>query len=201
MLANKYKKVVMDWVDPLVLKGAGWKLNPNYVTLLGFFWGLGAGFYYANGRLALGGFFLGLSGLCDLLDGSLARTSRRVTAFGAFWDSTLDRYADMAVFLGLIWYYGAGNQRCILLAAFLALVGSVMVSYTRARAESIISSCQVGWFERPERIILLLLGSFLPVMPWILWILALGANATALQRIYHTYKQAKKNFPSLEGRG
>ncbi len=194
MLANKYKKVVLDGVDPWVAKAAGWGVNPNYLTLLGLFWALGAAFYYGSGKFGWGGLFFGLSGLCDLLDGSLARTGGKITPFGAFWDSTLDRYADMAVYLGLIWHYGAANRSCTLLAVFLALIGSVMVSYTRARAESIIPSCQVGWFERPERIILLLLGSFLPIMPWILWILALGANVTAGQRIYYTYKQAKIDY-------
>lgn len=191
MLSNKYKKIVTDWVDPFVSRGGRWKINPNYVTLLGLFWGLAAGFYYGRGNLIAGGILLSLSGLCDLLDGALARTAQKITPFGAFWDSTLDRYADMAVLLGLAWHYAGLGHIYTLLASFLALGGSVMVSYTRARAESIISSCQVGWFERPERIILLLFGSFLPIMPLILWILALGANVTAVQRIYHTYKQTR----------
>lgn len=191
MLSNTYKKKVLEWVDPWVSKAARWNVNPNYITLLGLIWALAAGFYYAGGCFVYAGALLGLSGLCDLLDGALARTTGKSTPFGAFWDSTLDRYADMAVFLGLAWYYAAQSQLYTLLAAFLALIGSVMVSYTRARAENLIASCQVGWFERPERVILLLVGSFFPVMPAVLWILAVGANFTAAQRIYHTYKQLR----------
>jgi CDP-diacylglycerol--glycerol-3-phosphate 3-phosphatidyltransferase len=194
MLSYKYKKAVMDWLDPWVLKCTRGKVNPNYITLLGLFWALGAGFYYAGGKLALGGLWLGLAGLCDLLDGSLARAAGRITPFGAFWDSTLDRYADMVVLLGLAWYYAGKGEIYTLLAAFLALVGSVMVSYTRARAENLIAACKVGWFERPERIILLLIGSFFPLMPWMLWALALGANVTAGHRIYHTYKRTKVEY-------
>lgn len=194
MLSNKYKKAVIGCIDPWVQKGAGGKISPNYITLLGVFGAAAAGFYYAWGKLTIAGILLGFSGLCDLLDGSLARAANKSTLFGAFLDSTLDRYADMAVFLGLSWHYAHLGKIYTLLAAFLALVGSVMVSYTRARAENLIASCQVGWFERPERIILLLFGSFLPIMPLILWTLAIGANVTALQRIYHTYKRTKVEY-------
>ena len=154
-----------------------------------------------------------LAGMCDILDGQLARVSGKVTRFGAFLDSTLDRIAEAALFVGLAWYYTAqlvdmaanpprvianlqhGLEPVTFLViatmAVLALVGSFMVSYTRARAEGLGLECKVGWFERPERLVLLIVAGFFglgPVIPGTLIVLVVFTFGTAIQRMAHVYK-------------
>ena len=127
-----------------------------------------------------------LAGLCDLFDGSLARASGQVTAFGAFLDSVIDRYSDLVVLLGIVVLFARTPNARGALVAMAGLVGSVMVSYTKARAESIGIECNVGFMERPERMICLIAGALLDLLEPSLWVLAVLANVTALQRIVFT---------------
>ena len=130
----------------------------------------------------------------DLLDGPLARISNRVTKFGAFLDSSLDRYSDFFLFGGLALHYAHQGQTGAFLLVMGALAGAFVTSYAKARAENFIGECKAGFFERAERIAGLALGSLIPpLMPWVLWILFLGANGTAIQCILYTKQAISEN--------
>src|SRR5439155_44018 len=143
------------------------------------------------GQTRTAGLVLLVAGLLDLLDGSLARASGQVTAFGAFLDSVIDRYSDIAVMLGIVVLYARTPNPRGALVAMAGLAGSVMVSYTKARAESIGVECNVGMMERPERLICLIAGAVLDVMEPALWVLAVLANLTAVQRIVFTRRMMR----------
>ena len=138
-----------------------------------------------------------LAGLCDLLDGPVARRQNRVSLFGAFLDSILDRYADLILFLGLLVYYSHVNRFGYAMLAGAAMAGSVMVSYAKARAESLVPTSEVGFWERPERLVLMILGALTNRMDVVLWILAIGPNITVIHRILHTWKETKDVDPSV----
>jgi CDP-diacylglycerol--glycerol-3-phosphate 3-phosphatidyltransferase len=143
----------------------------------------------STGRFFLGGFLVLFSGAFDFLDGALARATGRSTKFGAFLDSTLDRFSDGALFLGLLAYYASqGSYHQTVLIGF-ALMGSLVTSYARARAEGLGLKDEVGVFTRTERIILLAIGLIINQMIVLLWIIAVLSNFTALQRLYHVWRQ------------
>jgi len=170
-------------------------ISPNALTVFGFFATLAVAWVLSTGRFFLGGFLVLLAGSLDFLDGALARATGRSTKFGAFLDSTLDRFSDAALFLGLLAYYasqGSHYTEIVLIGA--ALTGSLATSYTRARAEGLGLKDEVGFFTRTERIILLAIGLIVGhwhsyAMVVVLWIIAVLSNLTALQRIYHVWRQ------------
>lgn len=163
--------------------------TPNQLTLAGLALNFLAGWIYASGHLFLGGLMVLVAALGDLLDGPLARTSGRVTKFGAFLDSTLDRYSDFFLLGGLALYY-AGQDNGALLLVLGIIPGAFVTSYAKARAENLIPACNVGVFERAERVIAIALGSLIwPLMPVALWVLFIGTNYTAVARILYTQKQ------------
>jgi len=164
-------------------------LSPNGLTLFGFAVTLGVAWVLSTGRFFLGGFLVLFSGAFDFLDGALARATGRSTKFGAFLDSTLDRFSDGALFLGLLAYYASqGSYHQTVLIGF-ALMGSLVTSYARARAEGLGLKDEVGVFTRTERIILLAIGLIINQMIVLLWIIAVLSNFTALQRLYHVWRQ------------
>jgi CDP-diacylglycerol--glycerol-3-phosphate 3-phosphatidyltransferase len=163
--------------------------TPNQLTLAGTVLNFVAGWIYAGGHLFWGGIFLILAAMGDMLDGPLARTSGKVTKFGAFLDSTMDRYSDFAIYGGLALHYARQDEGVLLILCLGALAGSFLTSYSKARAENFIQNCSVGVFERAERLIVIAAASiFWPLMPLALWVLFIGTNATAAQRILHTQK-------------
>lgn len=162
-------------------------ISPNLITVVGCTAGILSGIVLARGEFLRGAIAIAVVGLCDLLDGMVARAKNTQTRFGAFLDSALDRYADMAMFIGLIIHFAQMNRLDYLLICCLALVGTVMTSYSRARAESVIGHCRVGFMERPERIVFLMLGILFNRVEQALWVIAIGANWTALQRIHYTW--------------
>uniref|UniRef100_A0A7C4CAC8 CDP-alcohol phosphatidyltransferase family protein n=1 Tax=candidate division WOR-3 bacterium TaxID=2052148 RepID=A0A7C4CAC8_UNCW3 len=167
------------------------RVAPTAVTLAALPFSALAGWLFANGRFAWAGAAATLAGLCDSLDGELARMSGRQTATGAFLDSVSDRLSETMVFGGLCWYYHFRGSSFSLLAG-LALVLSLAVSYVRARAEGLGRHCAVGWFERPVRVIVLLVGALLlgpALMPWALLVIAAGSAATVVQRFVHVLRQ------------
>ena len=166
-------------------------LSPNVLTILGLLISIGVAWVLSSGHFLLGGFLVLLSGIFDLLDGAMARASGRSSRFGAFLDSTFDRLTEAAFFLGLLAYYAneSANQELILVGA--ALFGSVMTSYVRARAEALGLKCEIGFFTRPERIVLLAIGLIFNQMSVILWIIAVLANLTAWQRLLHIWQQER----------
>lgn len=165
-------------------------VSPNVVTCIGFSLTFLSAIVIAQGNFVVGGLIFALGAILDMLDGTLARLSEP-SIFGAFLDSTLDRYSESSVLLALVYHYltfnVSGRQEVVLI--FFVLVGSIMVSYTRARAEGLNVECKVGFLQRPERVVLLLAGLLsggLIMLP-ILWLLAILTNFTALQRIYEVY--------------
>lgn len=187
------RKTVYPKVESLLGKIAGGLnrrgFSPNQLTLGGLALNFVAGWIYSGGHLFFGALFLILAALGDLLDGPLARISNRATKFGAFLDSTADRYCDFFVFGGLALHFAYSGQGGYLLLVMGIIAGSFVISYAKARAENLIPDCSVGVFERAERVIALALGTLIsPLLPWALWILFLGTNATAIQRILYTKK-------------
>src|SRR6266568_1060637 len=170
-------------LDRIVGALAATGVNPNFLTFLGLVVNFGAAAFFA-----VGGFF---AGFLDILDGQVARRQNRVTAFGAFYDSTLDRYADMALYMGLLVYYSVSGRTPYVVLAAVATAGSVMVSYARARAESLIPLCKVGFMERPERIVLLIIGGIFNRMGPVLWVIAVVSTLTVIHRIYYTWQETK----------
>jgi len=180
-------------------------INPNFLTVAGVAINIGCGLLFGFGYFFWGGIILIVANLFDMLDGQVARLSGRVTRFGGFLDSSLDRLSDMVIFVGLMVFYARDTQFHSTLNVFLAgavMMGSVMVSYTSARAESLIPKCDVGFLRRPERVVLLIIGAltthpgsqnvFTNRMPAVLWILAVGSYWTFAHRMYHTWLEVNK---------
>ncbi|BAM01938.1 MULTISPECIES: CDP-alcohol phosphatidyltransferase family protein [Caldilinea] len=192
-MLSKYGR---DWIaTPLnqiarALEGTG--VSPNVLTLIGFGLTGIVAIILATGNLFLGGLLLIVAALFDTLDGALARNTDQVTVFGAFLDSTLDRYSEAVTLLGLMIFYSGRPDGAIytLLLAF-TLAGSLMVSYTRARAEAVGIECKEGLFQRTERIAVLIVGLLTGWMMPVLWILAVFTNLTALQRIFDVYAKSR----------
>lgn len=172
-------------------------IPPNVITWLALVGNLWAGILFAAGRFAGAGGMMILAGLCDLLDGPVARCQGRVSLFGGFLDSILDRYADLILFLGLLIYYVHVNRFTYAFLAGAAAAGAVMVSYAKARAESLVPGPGVGFWERPERLALMILGALANRMPLALWILAIGPNITVIHNIVHTWQQTERGQLSL----
>lgn len=190
-MLGRYRERVRAWSDPVGRVLFRLRLRPNHLTLAGLVASCVAGSCFVAGQTRTAGSVLIVAGLLDLLDGSLARASGQVTAFGAFLDSVIDRYSDIAVMLGIVVLYARMPNTRGALVAMAGLAGSVMVSYTKARAESIGVECNVGLMERPERLICLIAGAMLDVMEPALWVLAIMANLTAVQRIVFTRRMMR----------
>lgn len=198
--------------DHLVVGLARLELNPNFLTLFGLLVNLAAAGLFGFGYFFYAGFVLFFAGAFDILDGALARRTQRVTKFGAFFDSVLDRYSDLVVFIGIMIYYARETPHHSTLYVALtgiALTGSVMTSYTRARAESLMPECKVGFLERPERMVLLIIGCFTEVpwvqnnyflhkLPAVLWVLAVLSHWTVAHRMYHSWQQLSAAPPPPE---
>ncbi len=132
-----------------------------------------------------------LAAFLDMADGQVARRVGRVTAFGAFLDSTLDRYSDLALYMGLVVYYTLAGRTFYMTLAAVAMASSFMVSYSRARAESLIPSCKVGFMERPERLVLLILGGMFNRMAQVLWVIAPISTITVIHRVVYTWQELR----------
>ncbi|OQA58342.1 MAG: CDP-diacylglycerol--inositol 3-phosphatidyltransferase [Candidatus Omnitrophica bacterium ADurb.Bin277] len=174
-------------------------ITPNQLTLAGAALNLLTGIIYAKGYLFLGALFLLLAGLGDMLDGPLARKTGKSSPFGAFLDSTVDRYSDFFIFGGLAVFFAREGEIFWFLVLLGIILGSFVVSYSKARAENFIENCGVGIFGRAERIVLLALGTLIsPLLKPVLFILLVGTHATALQRIRHTKKALSESKASTD---
>jgi len=172
-------------VDGLAATG----VHPNVLTFTGLVVNGWAAVLFAAGRFPAAGAVMILAGVFDMTDGRVARAQGRVTTFGGFFDSVIDRYSDLVLYLGLLVYYARLDRFFYAILVGVAMAGSVMVSYARARAESLIPSCKAGFWERPERIVLLILGALGKRMAPALWLLAIGPNISVIQRIVHTWNE------------
>jgi CDP-diacylglycerol--glycerol-3-phosphate 3-phosphatidyltransferase len=174
-------------VDAIAATG----INPNVLTFFGMLVNFWAAVDFAMGLFGCGASLIFLAGFLDMLDGQVARREKRVTAFGGFLDSTLDRYSDMALYMGLLVFYARHGRTAYVVLAAAATAGSVMVSYARARAESLIPTCKVGFMERPERVVLLILGGAFDRMAPALWVIAVVSTITVIHRIVYTWQETK----------
>jgi CDP-diacylglycerol--glycerol-3-phosphate 3-phosphatidyltransferase len=175
------------------------KINPNVLTFMGLIVNAWAAFFfgYATAENQQRMFFLaGLiiigSGFFDLVDGEVARAQNRVTKFGAFFDSVVDRYSDEAQFFGLLVFYARGGRFSYVVLTAFVMISAIMVSYTRARAESLIGSCRVGFMERPERLVLVIIGALFNRMAPVLWIIAVLSTITVIHRIHYTWARTNE---------
>jgi phosphatidylglycerophosphate synthase len=182
VLSRKYKSAFGEFIQPVNLALLRLRVSPDLLTFAGIVFGGLAGIAFARGRLVLAGFFLILSGVSDMLDGSLARANGEATMFGSYIDSVADRFTEALIFTGIAWHVRGKPE---LLAALAALAGSFLVSYAKARAEALDVRCEVGLMERPERIILLVAGALLGLLAPALWVLAALTMFTAGQRVLH----------------
>lgn len=181
------------------------RINPNVLTFFGLVINTVAAFLfgYANGdnqRIMF--FYAGLviigSGFFDLVDGRVARASNQVTRFGGFFDSVVDRYSDASLFFGLLVFYARGNRFFYVVLTAFVMISSIMVSYTRARAESLIPTCKVGFMERPERLVLLIIGALFNRMTPALWVIAVISTLTVIHRIQFTWQQTHQIEPNAQ---
>src|SRR5512145_1285565 len=191
LMLGRYRDAIRARTDPIGLALFRLRLRPNHLTVAGLGVSLLAAAAFVTGRTRIAGALLLLAGLFDFFDGSLARASGQVTAFGAFLDSVIDRYSDLVVLLGIVVLFAQMPHARGALVAMAGLVGSVMVSYTKARAESIGVECNIGMMERPERMLCLIAGAVLDLLEPALWLLAVLANLTALQRIVFTRRAVR----------
>jgi CDP-diacylglycerol---glycerol-3-phosphate 3-phosphatidyltransferase len=181
------------------------RINPNVLSLVGVAINVLCGLMFGLGHFFWAGIILIVANLFDMLDGAVARKTGQVTRFGGFLDSTFDRLSDMAAFVGLMVFYARDTEfhsTLNVLLAGLAMVGSVLVSYASARAESLIPKCDVGFLRRPERVVLLIIGGlsthpgseslFANRMPAVLWLLAVGSFWTFAYRMYHTWSEINR---------
>jgi CDP-diacylglycerol--glycerol-3-phosphate 3-phosphatidyltransferase len=162
-------------------------IHPNVLTLIGVLINVGAAWALGRQHFVLAGVIMVVGNIFDFIDGKVAHITNTVSRFGAFWDSTLDRFSDIALFLGLIYLYAHLGRTGYVMVASLAMMFSIMTSYARARAESLIDKCKVGFMERPERIVLFMIGAFTNRMAGVLWVILVLSIFTVADRIYYTY--------------
>ena len=199
MFSQFIGKICRAILDIIVRTVSALKIHPNYLTLVGFLTTLLAASHLAKGKFLSAGFIIIVAGIFDMLDGRVARITNNVTRFGAFFDSVLDRYSDIAIYLGLMVYYSKGQRISYVILSGVAMMGSLMTSYTRARAESLIPLCKVGFMERPERLVLLIIGMLANRMAPVLWTIACFSNLTVIHRIVFTWKEAARLEQSVTG--
>ena len=182
-----FGKIINAIVSALALS----RVHPNVLTFIGLLINIWAAFLFAAGRFPAGGAVVIGAGLFDMVDGRVARETNQVTKFGGFFDSVLDRYSDLGVLVGLLVYYASINRYFYVVLTAIVMTGSVMISYTRARAENTIPRCKVGFLERPERVVLIIIGALFNRMAQILWVMAILSNITVFSRMLYTWQETR----------
>ena len=205
MLGESIGRGAMKIINAMVRGLASAGVHPNILTAIGVCINVGCGVLFGVGEFFWAGIVLIVANLFDMLDGNVARLTGNVTKFGGFLDSSLDRLSDMVSLLGIMIFYAGNTPQHSILNVFLAgtgLIGSVMVSYTTARSEALGVKSNVGFLQRPERIVLLIIGAlsthwnsanfFANRMPQVLWVLAIASIWTFIHRMFHTWKEFRK---------
>jgi CDP-diacylglycerol--glycerol-3-phosphate 3-phosphatidyltransferase len=176
------------------------RIHPNVLTFVGVVINVFAAWALAVGRFVLAGVIMIVANIFDFIDGKVAHELQLQSKFGAFWDSTLDRFSDLALLVGLIYLYSSLHRNDYVMVAALTLIFSIMTSYARARAESLVEKCKVGFMERPERIVLFMIGAFTNRMAAVLWVILTLSVLAVANRIYYTYLALNRlPLPSREG--
>src|ERR687892_2337025 len=163
------------------------RIHPNILTFVGVIINVAAAWALALGKFVTAGVIMVIANIFDFIDGKVALELQEVSAFGGFWDSVIDRFSDISLFIGLIYLYTSMHRTDYVMVTALAMMFAIMTSYTRARAESLIERCKVGFMERPERIVLLMLGAFTNRMAAVLWVILVLSIFTVADRIYYTH--------------
>jgi CDP-diacylglycerol--glycerol-3-phosphate 3-phosphatidyltransferase len=167
------------------------RIHPNVLTFVGVLINFAAAWALALGRFATAGFIMLLANIFDFIDGKVAIELKAVSPFGGFWDSVIDRFSDISLFIGLIFLYSHLGRTDYVMITALAMMFAIMTSYTRARAESLIKKCKVGFMERPERIVLFMIGAFTNRMAAVLWVILVLSVFTVADRIILTYRELR----------
>ena len=176
------------------------RIHPNILTLIGVIVNVGAAWALGFGRFMLAFVIMLVANIFDFIDGKVAHKLQLQSEFGAFWDSTLDRFSDLALLTGLIFLYAKLGRGDYVMIAALTLIFSIMTSYARARAESLVERCKVGFMERPERIVLLMIGAATNRMAGVLWVIFTLSILAVANRIYYTYLELNRlPMPSKAG--
>ena len=173
------------------------KIHPNVLTFVGVLIDILAAVALGLGRFVLAGVIMVVANIFDFIDGKVAVELNAVSLFGGFWDSVIDRFSDISLFIGLIYLYSLKDRTDYVMITALAMMFTVMTSYTRARAESIIKKCKVGFMERPERIVLFMIGAFTNRMAAVLWVILVLSVFTVADRIILTYRELRDAHPQV----
>jgi CDP-diacylglycerol--glycerol-3-phosphate 3-phosphatidyltransferase len=195
LIPDGLKNAFLSTLNPIVGFSTNLNVHPNTFTTIGFLTSCIAAYFMALGSFRIAACLILLSGLCDTIDGKLARETGKVTKFGALYDSTLDRYSEVVFFLGMAFYFIKHGWYLTSVAVAIGLGGSLMVSYVRARAEGLGFQCNVGILQRAERLLLLGIGGLLHLytLAAAVWIIAVLSNITAIHRIIHIRKKDQIN--------
>ena len=167
------------------------RIHPNTLTFIGVLINVAAAWALALGKFVTAGVIMVIANIFDFIDGKVAHESQAVSAFGGFWDSVIDRFSDISLFIGLIFLYSDLHRTDYVMVTALAMMFAIMTSYTRARAESIIKKCTVGFMERPERIVLFMIGAFTNRMAAVMWVILVLSIFTVADRIILTYRELR----------
>ncbi len=206
MLGASIGKAPIRIIDAMVRGLASLGVPPNILTTIGVTINIGCGVLFGMGEFFWAGIVLIIANIFDMLDGNVARLTGNVTRFGGFLDSSLDRLSDMVAFLGIMVFYAGNTPQHSIINVILggvAMMGSVMVSYTTARSEALGVKANVGFLQRPERIVLLVIGALstwdwnsdfwlFNRMPQVLWVLAIGSIWTLVHRMFYIWKEFKR---------
>lgn len=199
MLPNKPRTVtrlIGDACGAIIDRIVRWlalaRISPNVLTFLGLVINVCAAYLFALGHFRWAAVVVIGAGLFDMVDGRVARATDRVTRFGGFFDSVLDRYSDLALFIGLLVYYASINRFGYIVLTAVVMTGSVMISYVRARAENTIPKCKVGFLERPERVVLIIIGGLFNRIAAVLWVIAVLSNLTVIHRMIYTWRETQR---------
>ena len=188
MIGTTCNKVVVMIVRLLTILG----IHPNALTLIGLVINIVGAVMLAQGRFFAAGWVITGAAIFDMVDGRVARETNQVTRFGGFFDSVIDRYSDLGLLMGLLVYYANINRPFYVVLTAIVMTASVMISYTRSRAENTIPKCKVGFLERPERIVLLIIAALFNRIPAVLWVIAVLGNITVIHRMIFTYQETKQ---------
>jgi CDP-diacylglycerol--glycerol-3-phosphate 3-phosphatidyltransferase len=167
------------------------RIHPNILTFVGVLINVAAAWALALGKFVAAGVIMVIANIFDFIDGKVAIEMHAVSAFGGFWDSVIDRFSDISLFIGLIFLYSQLGRTDYVMITALAMMFAIMTSYTRARAESLIAKCKVGFMERPERIVLFMIGAFTNRMAAVMWVIGVLSVFTVADRIIFTYRELR----------
>ena len=171
------------------------RIHPNVLTFVGVLINVIAAWALATGRFVTAGGIMIAANIFDFIDGKVAREMGMETAFGGFWDSVMDRFSDLALFLGLVYLYSSVHRTDYVVITVMAMIFTVLTSYARARAESVVAKCKVGFMERPERIVLFMIGAFTNRMAAVLWVILVLSILTVANRIFYTWRELERVKP------